>query len=180
MPEAQINQVVRSNYSLLSWTADARPFKKLTREQMRTIGAIVFLVVVILFFANEFLLIGAGLAVTFVVFVLYSVPPVTIQNQITHLGVQTGEHFHKWDEMYEFWFDERFGQKMVVIRLLWGFPTHLQLLLGEASADQIKKLLSEKIPFKAKPERTFLDNAASWLQKALPLDKVTQTTPKPL
>jgi len=125
----------------------------------------------VLVFIGEFLLIGVILATFFVIYVLSSVPPEPIKNKITTLGIETTEHFHRFEEMREFWFDEKYGQKMLVVHLLLGFPTHLQLLLGEISHEKIVPLLSDKIPFKETPERTFLDKASDWLAQKIPLEK---------
>lgn len=158
---------------LLEWVASSRPFKKRSSEFYRTVAAIAFLFVVIFFFAREIMAIITILAVLFVVYALSTVPPEQIKNKITTLGIQTDQYFHKWEEMYEFWFDEKYGQKMLVVRLLMGFPTHLQLLLGDKNPVEIKKILADKLPYREKPERTFLDNAANWLSSKIPLERVS-------
>lgn len=158
---------------LLEWEAPARPFKARSQEFYRTVGALAFLIIVILFFVREFLLIGVIIATLFVMYVLSTVPPPKIRNRITRLGIQTAEHFHKWEELHNFWFDERYGSRMVIIRTLLPFPTHLQLLLSDANETQVKQLLSEKLPFQEKPERTFLDNAADWLSEKVPLERTS-------
>ncbi len=173
MPPESAKELNRENHILFEWTAPSRPFKKQSREFYRTALAIVLLLVVILFFVREIMLIITILSIFFVVYALSSVPPELLKNKITTLGIQTGEHFHKWEEMHEFWFDTRAGQSMLVVRMLWGFPTHLQLLLGNASQDEIKKLLTDKLPFKEKPERTFLDKASEWLVAKIPLERTT-------
>jgi len=158
---------------LLEWVAPSRPFKRQSQEFYRTALAVVFLIVVILFFVREFMLIFVILSILFVVYALFSVPPEHIKNKITSLGVQTDEHFHKWNELVEFWFDEKYGSKMVVIRTYLGFPALLQLLLGNTSPEAVKKLLVEKLPYKEKPERTFLDKAGDWITTKIPLERTT-------
>lgn len=161
------------NTVLIEWEAPSRPFKKRSQEFYRTVGSIAFLVIIILFFVKEIALIGVIIATLFVMYVLSSVPPEKLKNKITTLGIQTDEHFHKWEEMRGFWFDERYGQRMLVIALLFGFPTRLFLLLNGADEDKIKKILMEKLPFHEKPERTFLDDASDWLSAKIPLEKVS-------
>lgn len=172
VPEA-VTTIPKEEHVLVEWVAPSRPFKKRSQEFYRTIAAMVFLFAIILFFVREILLIMVILAVCFVAYALYTVPPELIKNKITTLGIQTDEYFHKWEEMYEFWFDEKFGQKMLVVRLLMGFPTHLQLLLGNQNPVEIKKILADKLPYREKPERTFLDNAASWLSSKIPLERAS-------
>jgi hypothetical protein len=162
-----------SDNVLLEWEAPSRPFKPRSQEFYRTIGAIVFLIVIILFFVREILLIMVVLSLLFVMYVLSSVPPEKIKNKVTTLGVQTGEHFHKWQEMTEFWFDLPYGEEELVVHLAYGFPAHLQLLLGSITREEIKTLLAEQIPFRDTPERTFLDRASEWMVEKIPLERAT-------
>jgi hypothetical protein len=173
MPQETTTEVNKSENVLPEWVSASRPFKTRTREFYKTTTALVFLVVVILAFIGEFLLIGVILATYFVAYVLSTVPPETIKHKVTTLGIETADHFHKWEEMHEFWFDERHGQKMMVVRLLFGFPSHLQLLLGEVSEEKLKKIISDKIPYREKPERTFLDRTSAWLSDKLPLERLS-------
>ena len=161
------------NVNLLEWVAPSRPFKKRSQEFYRTVGALALLIIIILFFIREFLLIGVIISVLFVMYVLSTVPPEMIRNRITKLGIETHTHFHKWEELVNFWFDERDGHRMLVIRTILPFPTHLQLMLENVSESDIKKILLEKMPFQEKPERTPLDNAATWLSQKIPLERVS-------
>lgn len=158
---------------LLEWKSSSWPFKKRTREFYRTIGALLFLLSVILFFFQEFLLIGLIVATFFAFYVLSSVPPQEMRHQITTLGIETAGIFHRWEVLHEFWFDERLGERVVVIRTLLPFPTHLQMLLGNVNEDVLKKTLVEHMPFKEKVEKTWLDNASAWLAKNIPLEKAS-------
>lgn len=158
---------------LLEWIAPSRPFKPRTREFYRTIGAIVLLIAVILLFIREILLIGVVVATLFMFYVLSSVPPEKMKHKITTLGIETGTYFHRWETLYEFWFDEKYGERMVVVRTLMGFPTHLIILLGDVSSDKVHRLLSDKLPFRERPEKTWLDRASDWLAKNIPLEKAS-------
>ena len=144
-----------------------------SKEFYRTALALVALVSIILVCIGEFLLIGVILATCFVIYVLGTVPPENIKHQITTLGIETAGHFHKWEEMREYWFDEKAGQRMLIVRMILGFPSHLQLLLGSANETRIKELLADRIQFREKPERTFLDNAATWLSQKIPLERAS-------
>jgi len=163
----------KENNMLLEWISPSRLFKRRSKEFYKTAGALVTLVVIILFFIGEFLLIGVILATFFVMYVLSTVPPEPIKHEVTILGIETGGHFHRWEEMVEFWFDEKWGQKILVVRMIFGFPAHLQLLLDTVSPDQIKKLLSEHLPYREKPERTFLDRTSEWLAQKIPLERTS-------
>ena len=45
------------------------------------------------------------------------------------------------------------------------------ILLGIQDRDQVRELVAKHIPFRSEPEKTWVDNAASWLTKKIPLEK---------
>ena len=74
------------NQILFSWTSPSHPYKKKSKLFYQTVAAFTFLLVVIVFFLHEFLLIGVILSVAFVIYAIYSVPPIQIEHKITPLG----------------------------------------------------------------------------------------------
>jgi len=156
---------------LLSWTSPSWLFKKRDKEYFTNIGAIVFLLIVILVFAREFLLIAAVVSVVFLIYVLSTVPPENIEHHITNLGIESASHYYRWDELTEFWFEEQWGQKMLEIKPNVG--TRIIILLGSMDPKKIRELLTEYIPFREVPEKSVIDNAAAWLREKIPLEKPT-------
>ena len=153
----------------LTWNSPSRLFKKRDKEYFTNVGAIVFLLVVILIFAREFLLVAAVVSIVFLIYVLSTVPPEEVTHTITNLGIESAGHFYRWEELAEFWFEDQWGQTMLIIKPLMG--TRLIILLGSADAKKIRELVAEHIPFREQPEKTWVDNAASWLSKKVPLEK---------
>src|SRR4030042_6030893 len=100
----------------LSWSSPSRLFKKRDKEYFTNIGAIVFLLVVILVFAREFMLIAAVVSIVFLVYVLSTVPPEDVEHSITNLGIDSAGHFYRWEEIADFWFEEQWGQVLLVVR----------------------------------------------------------------
>lgn len=156
--------------AILKWMSAARPFKKRGREYFTTIGAIVILLAIILFFAREFLLIGVMFALTFVAYVFASVPPEKVTHEITNRGIWTGGKFFRWDILGRFWFHEKFGQKMVSVETFLTFPRHVVLLLGDKKEEELKEVL-QKFVLLEKPEPGFLDKASDWLSEKIPLEE---------
>ena len=161
----------KNDYSLLEWSAPSRPYKERSQEYFKTIAALVFLIAVILFFAKEYLLILAVFSVAFVAYALASVPPDETTHRITKLGIETGGVFHRWSEFRDFWFDSSHDQSMLVVHTHLPFPSRLFLLLNSVSEEKVKNLLSEHIPYREQPDHTFLDRAARWLSRKIPLEK---------
>jgi hypothetical protein len=156
---------------LLSWKSPSRLFKKRDKEYFTNVGAIVFLLVVILLFAREFLLIAAVVSIVFLIYVLSTVPPEEVEHHITNLGIESAGHYYRWDTLAEFWFEEQWGQVMLIVRPLFG--SRIIILLGLQDRGKVRELIAVHIPFREKPEKTWVDNAASWLSKKVPLEKPT-------
>lgn len=160
---------VQEKKTLFEWQAASRPFKKRNREVFLTSGAIVALISLILLFVKEFLLIAVLLSLYFVFWVLNNVSPEQASHKITNRGVETGGEIYKWDELNRFWFSEQWGNRILNIETKKRFPGRLTLLLGPEKAI-IKEVLSKHLVLE-KPEDGWLNNAASWLQKNIPLEK---------
>ena len=151
---------------ILEWTAPARPFKKRDKEYFKTIAAFIFLLTVILIFLKEFLLIGAILALFFVSYVLSTIPPQKVKHRITRHGFETGGRLYRFEELFDFWFEKKWGQEMVCIRT-YRLPGRILSLLGDSDKEKVKEVLAKSIPLREKPEKNWVDQAGDWLAKKL-------------
>lgn len=156
---------------LLEWTAPSRLFKKRDKEYFTNIGAIVFFLSIILVFAREFVLIAAVLAIVFLVYVLSTVPPEDIKHRITTLGIESAGHFYRYEQIAEFWFEEQWGQNMLVLKPFLG--ARIIILTGMQDKNKVREILAQFIPFREQPERSWVDNASNWLTKKIPLEKTS-------
>lgn len=153
----------------LSWSSPSRLFKKRDKEYFTNIGAIVFLLTIILVFAREFVLIATVISIVFLIYVLSTVPPEDIKHKITNLGIESGGHFYRWETLVDFWFEEQWGQTMIKIRSYTS--PQIIILLGTSSKEKIQESIAKHIPFREVPEKSWVDNAASWLSNKIPLEK---------
>jgi hypothetical protein len=151
------------------WSSPSRLFKKRDREYFVNIAAIVFLLSVILVFAREFVLIATVLSIVFLIYVLSTVPPEDIKHRVTSLGIESAGHFYRWEELADFWFEEQWGQIVMVIRPYMS--SRLLVLLGTESKVRIRDFVAKHIPFREEPDRTWIDNAARWMSEKIPLEK---------
>jgi len=154
---------------LLEWKAPIRPFKKRDREYFTTIGAMVFLLAVILLFLKEWLLITVIVALAFYAYIMATVEPQEVDHKISNRGITTGGRSYAWNELGRFWFSEKWGQKILNIESPFHFPQRLTLLLGEVNQEKIKQILSERLLYE-QPEKTWVDNASDWLSRRVPLE----------
>lgn len=153
----------------LEWASPSRLFKKRDREYFTNIAAIVFLLSVILVFAREFVLIATVLSVVFLIYVLSTVPPEEVKHKITNLGIESAGQFFRWEQMHEFWYEEQWGQTLLVLRLHVG--PRVIVLLGSQNREHIREFIAKHIPFREQPQHTWVDNAARWLTNKIPLEK---------
>ena len=169
LPPAYQREEPKEERVLVSWRAPGRPFKRRDKEYYTTIGAIVVLVAIILLFLKEWLLIAVMIALAFVAYVLASVPPEETKYELTNRGIRTGDKLYKWQELWRFWLEDKWKQKMLVVETRVKFPRRLLLMLGEADEELVKRTLKDYLILE-QPEATFMDKAADWLVKKVPLE----------
>lgn len=156
--------------TLLTWEAPERPFKKRGREYFTTAGAIVFLLALIMLFLQEWLLIIVMIALVFVSYIMATVEPRLVKHEITNKGIVTGGRRYQWQDLGRFWFSEKWEQKMLNIESFAGLPSRLTALLGELKPDQVKKILSDYLPYE-EPEKTWVEQSSEWVSRRVPLEK---------
>lgn len=157
---------------LLQWKSLSRPYKKRGKEFYSTIAAFVFLLTIILAFFKEFLAIIAIWAMGFFAYAVSATEPEMMEHEITSRGVKTGKNKHRWGELLRFWFEEKWGNKILMVETARAFPGRLMILLGDMKNEDIEKILVKKIAYD-KPEKTFMDKAEKWLQDKIPLESVS-------
>jgi hypothetical protein len=157
--------------TVLDWTSPSRLFKKRDKEYFTNVAAIVFLLIVILIFAREYMFILAVLSIAFFVYVVSTVPPEEVKHKITNLGIESVGHFYRWEQLVEFWFDSQWGQTMMILRPVMG--PRIIILLGEQKKETIQEMVSKHVPFREQPEKSWVDNAAHWITEKIPLEKTS-------
>lgn len=153
----------------LKWSSPSRIFKARNKEFFTNIGAIVFLLLVILVFAREFALIAAVLGIVFFIYVTSTVPPENVEHRLTSMGIESAGHFYRWEEFAEFWFEEQWGQNFILLQPAFG--TRILILLGSQDKEKVRSYIARHVPFRENPQKTWLDNASRWLSEKVPLEK---------
>lgn len=153
----------------LAWRSPSRLFKRRDKEYFTNIGAIVFLLSVILIFAREYVLVAVVLAIVFLIYVLSTVPPEDVDHRITNLGIDSAGTYYRWETLGDFWFEEQWSQQILVLRPLVG--ARAIVLIRKEDKDRVRELLAKHIPFREKPQKTWVDNAANWISEKIPLEK---------
>lgn len=156
--------------TFLSWIAPARPYRKKDRSYYTTVAIIVIILILILILLNEFMLIGAILALVFVVYVLGFIPPEDVDYKISGQGITIGDHFYFWGDLDSFWFSEKEGQRLLHVLTHFRFPAQLIIHLGPTSEEEVKKVVARYLPFHEIPPKTLMDKWSEGLQKHLTLE----------
>lgn len=168
---AQESQNTTKEQVFLSWSSPSRLFKRRNAEYFKTVGAIVFLLMVILVFASEYILAAAILSIVFLVYVLSTVPPENVDHRMTNHGIESAGHFYRWEEFLAFWFESQWGQGILILQPRIG--SRVIVLVTESDKEKIKKIIEKYVPFREEPERTWVDNASRWISEKIPLEKPT-------
>ena len=160
--------VVVQTKELFSWHAYARPFKKRNREFFTTILAVAFLLSVIFFTIGGVLPVVVIISLVFLVYVLSSVAPEQVEHKITTRGVVFVGKTYLWEELTRFWMAERFGSELLIVETT-RLPGRIEFVIGSEDREKIKEIMQEYL-VNEEAAPTFLDKAASWLSKRIPLE----------
>jgi hypothetical protein len=156
---------------LVEWDAPARPFKKKNRQFFTTTIVIAILVSLILFFAGQVLPVAVVISAVFLIYVTAVIPPSNVHIKLSNYGLYIGKEAFAWQEMGRFWFDKKNGQEVLQIEL-FRFPGRLTLvIIDEQTPSKLDfNLVLTEVLIKEKPELTYFERAAQWIQEKIPLD----------
>ncbi len=161
--------VPQPEQTLLKWMAPARPFKTRDRQFFATVIVIAILIGILLAFAREWMLIAVIAAMIFAYYVWSTVTPEEAEYSLTTRGIRAHGQLYRWDELSQWWLEEKWGQKVLVVATPVAVARRLHLLLGQTSEEQLKQVL-EKYLVMEKPPETALDKAGKWVSEKFPLE----------
>lgn len=156
--------------TLYVWKAPTRPFQRRGREFWKTVLTIAFFIGFILFMFKEWLLIAVIASLLFVYYVLSTVEPEKIEHKITNRGIIYAGEMYYWDIISQFWFSEKYAQRLINFELCGeGFVHRLILMVGEGDEKTIKSILVKYVLEQEIPP-SFMDKASDWMLKKVPLE----------
>lgn len=156
--------------ALVFWKAPSRPYRKKERSYYTTVALLIILVSLIAFFWGERLLIGALLALGFLVYVLNFTPPQDIEYKVSTQGITIGDHFYHWEELDSFWFSKKEGQNILNVLTKFRFPGLLMLVMGDEPQDELQRVTARYLPFHEIAPKSTLEKWSESLQKNFPLE----------
>jgi hypothetical protein len=146
---------------LVTWTAPARPFKRRDRQFFVTVFAIAGIVGLVLFLAEGIVPVVLIAAVTFLYYVLSTVPPENIEYKVTTKGIKIAGKLTMWGDLWKFWFGKRFDTEVLFFDTL-TLAGRLEIVMNPEIKDQLRREISAYIPYEEESASKF-DNAIDWL-----------------
>lgn len=172
MPEV-LREEPKEIVTVYKWISPSRPFRQRSREVFTTLGAMIVLISLILLFAKEIMLIAVIVSAFFVFYALNTTPPGDVEHKVMTNGIESVGHFYSFGELRDFWFEERYGHKVLYVNTKAKFPGRLVMLMNGENEDKLKEMLLKNLTYREKAEKTWIDNASEWLSKKVPLEKTS-------
>lgn len=157
--------------TIIFWKSPVRIFKARSKKYFTKVAlyGLIFILAAIAF--GEFFLVGVIIALVFVVYVLASAAPETIEHKITNMGIISGGRPFLWEELDSFWFDKKGDERLLLVQTRMHFPTRLIILLSPAVSERaLLDILEKHLHFHAAPVHTLFDKWAHQLQKRINLE----------
>ena len=94
--------------------------------------------------------------------------PRTEKYLLTSWGLKTIERTYRYDSMTAFWFETKWGGRLMRINLAQA-PWHIVIVTDSSKENQIKKIMLEHTIYQ-EPPVTWLDRLTKWLGDKIPLE----------
>ena len=169
VPSAPQPSNLQEEELVVGWQSMNRVFKKRSREYYTSIATIAFLVSVLLFFFNLYMLIFVIIALAFASYALALVPPEMAEHIVTSYGLYTSDRFYSWSEMERFWFSNRLGHRLLSVELKGKLVRRVTVLLGEVPEDDLRAIFQQFLP-EHRPLQTVFEKMVDWFETHFPMD----------
>ena len=156
--------------AVVSWKSPDRIFKARSKRYFTKVAlyGLIFTLAAIAF--GEFFLVGVIIAVVFVVYVLATAEPATIEHKITNMGIISGGRAFLWEELDSFWFDKKGDDRLLIVQTDLHFPTRMIILLSTVSERTLLDVMEKHLHYHPAPVHTLFDKWAHSLQKRINFD----------
>ena len=169
--------VITNPQVLFSWESPAPAYKPKSGGVLRFYFALALLLSVIVALFGDWILILPISASIFLFYALTITPPGDVEYKLTRFGIETNGVAYRYENLLGFYIVKRFDYFVVTIQSNSPFFNHVYLVVdGQKTLQKVVDILSDKIVFIEKPQKTFTDRFASVLSSVLPDE---ETTPEP-
>lgn len=154
----------------VAWESPERVFKSRSKKYYVKVSLYGFIFILTAIAFGHFFLVGVIMAIIFVVFVLASHAPFTIEHKLTNMGIISGGRAFLWSEMDSFWFDKKGDDRLLVVQTKMYYPSRLIILLSTVSERTLLELLEKHLHYHEGPVHTRMDKWANFLQERINLE----------
>lgn len=139
--------------TLHKWSAPSRIF--ITRDKVWFLKIALIALLSILFFAflQDFIVILVICIVVLITFLLASIPPHTIDHQLSTRGIFSIDTMYKWADLKNFWVAEKTGHKIIYINTKMRFPSRLVMLINRNDERRVVKILGKYLDYEEYNEK---------------------------
>ena len=153
---------------VFEWKAMDRPHKQWSKDFYSTVIVLAFLVSVIMFFIEGLLPVLVVWAAVFAMWQMNKVQPKEEEYAITVWGIRTKERTYRWEEMSTFWFEDKWGSRLLRV-LTSRVPWQLIVVIKKEDEDRIKQIMMENVAYEV-PKQTWIDKMVKWFGEKMPLE----------
>lgn len=162
--------------TLLVWKAPLRPFKKRSVALLRFFLAVALLVSAVVFFFGDLVTIVPIWALLFLFYIFSITPPPIVENRITVFGIENAGVTLRWDVLSHYYFDERFGFRVLVLVTHGPYFAHSYLVIpSEEIKTEVNAILNQHLMFMTNPTKTFTEKIVHFLSALVPEESVKGT-----
>lgn len=162
------DQLKNEEISLFEWEAYERPQKKWSKEFYSSVIVMAFLASIIFYFIEGIMPVLVIWAMVFMLWAMSRTEPRIEKYSLTTWGLKTKERLYRYEEMNNFWFESKWGGRLLRINLI-GAPWHIVIVINHENEDKIKKIMVQEIVFQ-EPQITMIDRMVKWLGEKIPLE----------
>src|SRR3989338_7023294 len=156
--------------TIVSWKSPVHIYKERSRKYFTQVAMYALVAMLASIAFGEIMLVGVIIAVVFVVYVLATAIPETVEHRVNNMGIITGEKVYLWEDLDSFWFDKKTETRLLVVQTYLRFPTRVIIILTEKIADRtLLEIFEKHLHFHAGPVHTLFDKWAIKLQRRVPL-----------
>lgn len=153
---------------LFNWESYERPRKKWSKEFYSSVIVMAFLASIIFYFIEGIMPVLVIWAMVFMLWAMSKTEPRLEKYAISSWGLKTKERTYRFEEMNHFWFETKWGGRLMRINLA-RVPWHIVIVINSEDEDKIRKLMLQGVTFQ-EPTVTAVDRFVKWLGDKIPLE----------
>ncbi|HEC66748.1 MAG TPA: hypothetical protein ENI23_15845 [bacterium] len=142
--------------TLFKWKAPERIFVEKSKNFFVMVAGGIIVGIIISAILESLMFILVLVVVLALIYIQHSIPPRTVEHEITNKGVKTYGRIYLWKDIENFWISKRVGHILLNVDLIDKTPTRLILLIDEKIQKQLVQELMKHAEYNDDPGINFL------------------------